>query len=146
MIEHEVEHRYDRLAADLQQRRIAPSRYFTYEGTTEQAWRDAQREPARTGAQGDAGPARVRRRAKAWTWTTPRSRPRWPRSWRPYVDNPQAEQLRGLIDTPQQREQISNRLFERKLTDRLIAIAEGRADEHRAASAAPADAEVVRMP
>jgi trigger factor len=138
MIDHEVDHRYERLTADLQQRRIAPARYFTYEGTTEKDWREAQREPARAAlkellvlrefaarehidvddAEVDAEMAQI---------------------LAPYADNPQAEQLRGLIDTPQQREQIKNRLFERKLTDRLIAIAEGRGDEPVEAAAPPAE-------
>jgi trigger factor len=141
MIDHEVDHRYERLAADLQQRRIAPARYFTYEGTTEKDWREAQREPARAAlkellvlrefaarehidvddAEVDAEMAQI---------------------LAPYADNPQAEQLRGLIYTPQQREQIKNRLFERKLTDRLIAIVEGRGDEPvEAAPSAEATAE-----
>jgi trigger factor len=137
MIDHEVDHRYERLAADLQQRRIAPARYFTYEGTTEKDWREAQREPARAALKEllvlrefaarehiDVADAEVEAEMA--------------QILAPYADNAQAEQLRGLIDTPQQREQISNRLFERKLTDRLIAIAEGRGDEP-VESVAPAE-------
>jgi trigger factor len=142
MIDHEVQHRYDRLTADLQQRRIAPARYFTYEGTTEQAWRDAQREPARAGLK-EMLVLREFAAREGLDVEDSEVEAEMATILQPYIDNPQAEQLRGLIDTPQQREQISNRLFERKLTDRLIAIAEGRADEHRAASAAPVDAEVV---
>ena len=138
MIDHEVDHRYERLAADLQQRRIAPARYFTYEGTTEKDWREAQREPARTALK-ELLVLREFARRENIDVSDDEVEAEMAQILAPYADNPQAEQLRGLIDTPQQREQISNRLFERKLTDRLIAIAEGRGDEP-VESAAPVQA------
>lgn len=132
MIEQEIDRRYDRLTAELQKRRIAPARYFTYEGTTEKAWREAQRDPARAALkellvlrefagreQIAVDPAEVEAAIAEQLV--------------PFQDSPQAEQLRGMIDTPEQRERISNRLFDRKLTDRLIAIAEGRGAEPPAA-------------
>ncbi len=145
MVDTEIQQRYDSLAARLQERRITPARYFTYEGTTEQAWREGQRDAARealkellvlrefAGREGiTVPPAEIQAEMDVML--------------EPYADNEQLEQLRGLLDTEQQRTQIANRLFERKLTDRMIAIAEGRAtaavaDTENAATAAVADTE-----
>ena len=142
MVDTEIQQRYDSLAARLQERRIAPARYFTYEGTTEAAWREGQRDAARAALQellvlrefaGREGisvdPSEIQAEMDVML--------------EPYADNEQLEQLRGLLDTDQQRTQIANRLFERKLTDRLIAIAEGQADAAAAADADIVDAETV---
>ncbi len=141
MVDTEIQQRYDNLATRLQERRIAPARYFTYEGTTEAAWREGQREAARAALQellvlrefaGREGitvqPAEIQAEMDVML--------------EPYADNEQLEQLRAMLDTEQQRTQIANRLFERKLTDRLIAIAEGQAAPAADADtvdAAPAD-------
>lgn len=142
MIDTEIQHRYDRLAADLQQRHIAPARYFTYEGTTESAWRAAQHEPARAALK-ELLVLREFAQREQIAVREDEIQAEMDQLLVPYADNAQAERLRGLIDTPQQREQISNRLFERKLTDRLIAIAEGRAaaEEPAAPEAHPAVAD-----
>lgn len=139
MVDTEIQQRYDSLTTRLQERRIAPARYFTYEGTTEAAWREGQREAARAALQellvlrefaGREGivvqPADIEAEVAVML--------------EPYADNENSEQLRAMLDTDQQRTQIANRLFERKLTDRLIAIAEGRTAAAGAAAGDSVDA------
>ncbi|MDQ2805354.1 MAG: trigger factor [Chloroflexota bacterium] len=142
MVDSEIQQRYDSLAARLQERRIAPARYFTYEGTTEAAWREGQREAARAALQ-ELLVLREFAGREGISVETAEIQAEMDVMLEPYADNEQLEQLRGLLDTEQQRTQIANRLFERKLTDRLIAIAEGRTDAAGAADADIVDADIV---
>jgi trigger factor len=126
MINHDIEHRYQRLADELQKRRITPARYFTYEGLTEKIWREAQREPARIALK-ELLVLREFTEREGLSVSDAEVEAELARVMEEYKDNPNFEQLRGMFDTPEQREQISNRLFDRKLSERLIAIAEGTA-------------------
>jgi len=58
----------------------------------------------------------------------------------PYVGTPSEDRIREIFDTPEQRQQLENVLFERSLVARLVALAEGRANEP-AADTAPDDAD-----
>ncbi|HUS17989.1 MAG TPA: trigger factor, partial [Chloroflexia bacterium] len=138
MIDNEIDHRFERLTEQLQQRKIAPARYFTYEGTTEKAWRESQREPARAALK-ELLVLRDFAAREQVTVDDADVAAEMDKLLAPYAEHANAEQLRGLIDTPEQREGIHNRLFEQKLADRLIAVAEGRAELPPAAGDAGAD-------
>jgi hypothetical protein len=59
----------------------------------------------------------------------------------PYAGTPSEDRIREIFDTKEQRQQLENALFERRLVERLSALAEGRAPEPAAAAvAAPTEA------
>jgi trigger factor len=144
MINDEIQHRFEDLTQSLQQRRITPARYFSYNGSSEAEWREAQREAAREALK-ELLVLREFATREGITVSPDEIEAEIAERLAPYGEDENLEQLRGLIDNEQQRQQIANNLFERKLTDRLIAIAEGRGAEHRAEAgftpAAPAAAD-----
>lgn len=127
MIDEEVQRRYDRLAAGLQKRRIAPARYFTYEGSSEKEWREAQREPARA-ALAELLLLREFADREKIEVSDGEVDEAVEKLLERYDEGEQREAVRGIVDTPEQRSGLRGQLYENKLAERLTAIAEGRGD------------------
>ncbi len=126
LIDQEIDRRFERLTQELQRRHIAPARYFSYEGTTEGAWREAQHGPAREALEELLVLGELAQRESVVV-TDADVEADITQLLAPYGESEQLEQLRALVDTEEQRERSRNRLFEKKLTDRIVEIAEGRA-------------------
>jgi trigger factor len=139
LIDREVDRQFERLSERMRQSHIDPRRYFSLTGTSEEEWRIQQRDPARD---------RVRQTLVLGEFAQREGIDVAPEDveaaiserMEPYVGTPSEDRIREIFDTPEQRQQLENVLFERRLVDRLIALAEGRTPEP-AATAAPAEAE-----
>lgn len=137
LIDREVDRQFERLSERMRQSHIDPRRYFSLTGTSEDAWRAEQRDPARDRVRQTLVLGEFAQRAgidvnDAEVEAAINER------LEPYVGTPSEDRIREIFDTPEQRQQLENVLFERRLVDRLIALAEGRAAE-LAAAAEPAD-------
>lgn len=140
LIDREVDHQFERLAERMRQSHIDPRRYFSLTGTSEEDWRAAQRDPARdrvrqTLVLGEFSQREGLNVDDAEVEAAINER------LEPYLGTPSEDRIREIFDTPEQRHQLENVLFERRLVERLVALAEGRQPEPAAeAEAADADA------
>ena len=139
MIDHDVDHRMEDLTEVLRERHIDARRYFSLTGTSEAEWRTAQREPARKRLQQTLVLREFTRREGIPEVSDEEVAQQIEQQLEPYAGTPSAERLRELFSSDDQKHRIENELFERRLRDRLIAVAEGRATPP--APAEPAEAE-----
>ena len=127
MIDHEIDHRFTDLTASLRERHVDPRRYFSLTGSSEAEWRAAQRETARTRLRQTLVLGEVARREKLATVSPAEVEAALDERMQPYVGTESEGPIREIFGAPEQRERIENEIFERRLIERLVAIAEGRA-------------------
>ncbi len=137
LIDREVNGQFERLSERMRQSHIDPRRYFSLTGTSEDEWRAQQREPARArvGQTLVLGEFAQREGVDVKDADVDKA---IAERMEPYVGTPSEDRIREIFDTPEQRQQLENILFERRLVERLVALAEGRANEP-VAEAAPTD-------
>jgi trigger factor len=128
LIEREIDRSFERLGQRLKERHIDPKRYFTLTGTSEEEWRAAQREPARERLRQTLVLGEFARRAGVDVSDADVEQAIDERM-QPFAGTPTEDRIREIFASHEQRHQIENQLFERRLMDRLVALAEGRLDE-----------------
>jgi trigger factor len=134
LIDREVDRQFERLSERMRQSHIDPRRYFSLTGTSEEDWRAEQREPARDRVRQTLVLGEFAQRegidvSDAEVEAAINER------MEPYAGTPSEDRIREIFDTQEQRQQLENVLFERRLVERLTALAEGRANEPAAATA-----------
>jgi trigger factor len=141
LIDHEVDRQFERLSERMRQSHIDPRRYFSLTGTSEEDWRAEQRDAARDRVRQTLVLGEFAQRegidvSDAEVEAAINER------MEPYAGTPSEDRIREIFDTKEQRQQLENALFERRLVERLSALAEGRAPEPAAAAvAAPTEAD-----
>lgn len=133
LIDREIDRSFERLGESLRQRHIDPRRYFSLTGTSEADWRAAQRDPARERLRQTLVLGEFARHEGIDVSEKDVQRAIDERMQN-FLGTPGEERIREIFSSDEQRHQMENELFERRLIDRLVALAEGRAP-------APAEAE-----
>ncbi len=143
LVDEELDLMLKRLEERLKEQRITLRQFFTYNGITEQEWRNMNRERARERViRGLVLQEFARREGIA---VEEGDVEREIDQMLDTFEEQEKDRARTILQQEEMRDRIEDQIYERKILDRLVAIAEGRA-ETRTETEAEAEAEAEQAP
>jgi len=124
MVDEELDAMVKNLEARLKEQRLTTRQYFMYNGTTEAEYREANRERARERVIRTQALQEFARR-EGISVEDDEIHAEMDRMLEPFQGE-EREAAEKVLDTPEAHHDVEDRIFQRKIVDRLTGIAEGR--------------------